>query len=31
MPNRMLIDANHDEETRVIVLNNNGKIQEFDI
>ena len=27
----MLIDANHDEETRVIVLNNNGKIQEFDI
>lgn len=31
MSNRMLIDANHDEETRVIVLNNNGKIQEFDI
>ena len=27
----MLIDANHDEETRVIVLNNSGKIQEFDI
>jgi len=31
MSNRMLIDANHDEETRVIVLNNSGKIQEFDI
>lgn len=31
MPNRMLIDANHDEETRVIVLNKEGKIQEFDI
>jgi len=31
MSNRMLIDANHDEETRVIVLNNNGKIQEFDV
>lgn len=31
MPNRMLIDANHDEETRVIVLNKEGKIEEFDI
>ena len=31
MSNRMLIDANHDEETRVIVLNNTGKIQELDI
>ena len=31
MPNRMLIDANHDEETRVIVLNTEGKIEEFDI
>ena len=27
----MLIDANHDEETRVIVLNKEGKIEEFDI
>ena len=27
----MLIDANHDEETRVIVLNTEGKIEEFDI
>ena len=27
----MLIDANHDEETRVIVLNNEGKVHEFDI
>ncbi|MEC7671724.1 MAG: ribonuclease E/G [Pseudomonadota bacterium] len=31
MPYRMLIDANHDEETRVIVLNKEGKIEEFDI
>ena len=31
MPNRMLIDANHDEETRVIVLSKEGKIEEFDI
>jgi ribonuclease E len=31
MSNKMLIDANHDEETRVIVLNKEGKIQEFDI
>ena len=27
----MLIDANHDEETRVIVLSKEGKIEEFDI
>jgi ribonuclease E len=27
----MLIYANHDEETRVIVLNKEGKIEEFDI
>ena len=27
----MLIDANHDEETRVIVLDKEGKIQEFDL
>ena len=27
----MLIDAHHDEETRVIVLNKEGKIEEFDI
>jgi ribonuclease E len=31
MPDKMLIDANHDEETRVIVLNNEGKVHEFDI
>jgi len=31
MSYRMLIDANHDEETRVIVLNKEGKIEEFDI
>jgi ribonuclease E len=31
MSDKMLIDANHDEETRVIVLNNEGKIHEFDI
>tara|TARA_Y100000590_G_scaffold264185_1_gene296797 strand:+ start:3193 stop:5271 length:2079 start_codon:yes stop_codon:yes gene_type:complete len=31
MSNRMLVDASHDEETRVIVLDKEGKIQEFDL
>src|ERR1700756_5837041 len=29
MPNKMLIDATHPEETRVVVLRN-GRVEEFD-